>query len=186
MFATSKRAAFGAFSAVLALPSVGAVFAAPVAHADPPDPPPTFDQCVSRVSPTPLPLGAQPALTCFATFAEAMAFIGVSTPSSATAASVGLSAAASAAPYLAIFFENPDGTGASWVAWGTDCVGYSNLPSYIAGSVSGIRHGACSKVKHYSGSDLTGSFGYTNGLVGQLLPVPGVVNDNDLSVKWAP
>ncbi len=186
MFAPSKRAAFGAFGAVLALPAVGALFATP-APADPAPPAPApLDQCVSHVlTPEQRAAGDQVTLSCFRTFAEAMASLGVSVPSSANAANVGLSAV-QALSVLAIHYENRDGTGAAWVVWGGDCSGYVNVPGPYLNMFSATRHGICSRIKHYTGFDLTGSGVYTVGGQDSLQPYPASINDNVASIKYAP
>lgn len=182
MFASSKRVALGV---ALALPAVGAVSGSPAsADVTPSSSPPVGHHCITQAVPASTPGATGSGVTCFATFAEAMAALGVSVPGTATPTDPGLATAAAGSNLLAVHYQNYDGTGDSLSVTGADCNSVVADTGYYGGLLSSTQHFMCSRAKHYTGTNFSGSAQLTTGSWGQLVSLNATLNDNVHSIKY--
>lgn len=116
---------------------------------------------------------------CFADFTDAMRSLGLGEDiSSRTEA---LDAAASIQSTLAIHYDGAGFTGSSFSVSGVDCLGgYINAPAGWDNRVSSTLGGICGRIRHWTGTNKTGSFQDTVSSGNLLSPV----NNNVSSIQY--
>jgi len=182
VFDVSKRIARGA---AVGVPMVGAVLPmGAVVAADPAPPEVPKNHCVtSELTPEQLASGQRSTLTCFTTFAEALASRGIHVGEEVQPAGLSTEVILSVSTLAAVHFDGNNGGGASLLVYG-DCTGGGiSLDSSWDNRISSTRHAACGTIKHFDSTSYSGTQENTRGLYGNTFDLT-TLNDRVGSAKY--